>query len=61
MEKLEPEMYYSIKDLSHIFNLSKNQVKTLTKEKQLKPIRLLNRELFLGKTINQHIIGKKII
>lgn len=59
MEKLEPEMYYSIKDLSHIFNLSKNQVKTLTNEKQLKPIRLLNRELFLGKTINQHIIGKK--
>lgn len=59
MKQLEPEMYYSDNDLSKILNISLNQLRNILESKKVKPIKLLNRNVYFGKTINEHIIGKK--
>ena len=49
---LKPEWYYSENDLSSELNEPVNIIRDLISDQNLKPIYLLNRRLFKGKTIN---------
>ena len=60
IEKLEPEMYYSINDLAKLFNCSMNQIMTKLNDKGIKPYNMIGgRKCVFGKTINYHFLNKK--
>ena len=60
IEKLEPEMYYSINDLAKLFNCSMNQIMTKLNDKGIKPYNMIGgRKCVFGKTINHHFLNKK--
>ena len=59
MKKLEPENYYSLGDLAKLFNTSESKMESVLEEKNIKPYHMLNRKIYIGKMINEKIIGKK--
>ena len=60
INKLEPEMYYSINDLAKMFNCSTNQMMNTLDKKGIKPYNMIGgRKCVFGKTINHHFLNKK--